>query len=216
MWAIHGGIFLAALLLHSAVPLRVLLTAFFVAVTALIVCAVIFRKTIKKNPEGLFSWILEITAILLISMLRVFNYTFPETSTTPFLIPSAIFGVAVSVFLLVKYFWKDQKFWGRVGTFFLIWLLSAFFMLSVLLHTNYVFDFSTPKEYTVVIEETDWEPNRRGPNSYDFKVTIDGETYDIDVPRRDYKQYRPGDTYRIYRYEGALGKPFYIASGWVE
>ena len=76
---------------------------------------------------------------------------------------------------------------------------------------NYVLDTKGPQQYTAVIEDKDYTHYRKGPDSYEFRVTVDGETFDLNVSVLEYDRYEIGDTYTFYCYEGAFGKPFYLA-----
>ena len=51
--------------------------------------------------------------------------------------------------------------------------------------------------------------HRKSPDSYEFEMTVDGKTFDLEVGRREYKKYEVGDTYTFKEYKGAFGKPFY-------
>ncbi len=57
---------------------------------------------------------------------------------------------------------------------------------------------------------------RKNPTTYQFSVTVEGKTFEIDVPRSHYDYYEVGDTYYIYRYDGALGQPFYLSYAYVD
>jgi hypothetical protein len=39
----------------------------------------------------------------------------------------------------------------------------------------------------------------------------DGKEYDLAVTRDEYYRYDEGDTYYFYRYDGALGEPFFLS-----
>jgi hypothetical protein len=39
----------------------------------------------------------------------------------------------------------------------------------------------------------------------------DGKEYDLAVTGDEYYRYDEGDTYYFYRYEGALGEPFFLS-----
>jgi hypothetical protein len=79
-----------------------------------------------------------------------------------------------------------------------------------LCHLNYLLD-PQPTEIHAVIEEKEKVRHRKSPDSYEFEMTVDGETFDLEVGRREYNRYEVGDTYTFYEYKGAFGKPFYIA-----
>ena len=66
----------------------------------------------------------------------------------------------------------------------------------------------------VVIEDKESHHSKHS-RSYEFTVTAQGDTFDIDVPRSHYYTFDEGDLYVIEYREGAFGEPYYIAVGGV-
>ena len=97
------------------------------------------------------------------------------------------------------------------GFFLLAACVISMFSFLTIGHLNYALDIKGPQPCVAVIEDKDIEHHRRGPDTYEFRVTVDGESFDLDVTFVQYHSYEVGDTYTFDRYEGAFGKPFYLA-----
>ena len=79
------------------------------------------------------------------------------------------------------------------------------------MHFNYMLDLTPPTEYNAIIEQKEHHHHRKSPDSYEFEITADGKTFDLEVELRIYNHYEVGDTFTFYRYEGAFGKEFYLS-----
>jgi hypothetical protein len=66
-------------------------------------------------------------------------------------------------------------------------------------------------ERQAVIEEKNVVRHRKSPDSYEFELTEDGESFVLKVDREEYQRYEVGDTYTFKAYKGAFGKPFCVA-----
>lgn len=125
-------------------------------------------------------------------------------------------SLAIALFVWIYCLTKGHRFWGAVGYFLLTaivsWALLGFCSAAV----NYAFDFSEPQAIDIVIEDHDVTLHRKGADAHKLLFTVDGKKHWVHVPYREYWSYEIGDTYRIYRYQGALGEPFFIASGYAE
>lgn len=137
------------------------------------------------------------------------SYTFPQEPFVPFWEISLILGVALGAFVTVKIIWKQSGIGGRIGSFALVTLISALFIMVTVCHLNYLLDFQSPTEIRAVIEDKEITHHRKSPDSYEFELTVDGESFDLEVGKREYKRYEVGDTYTFKEYKGAFGKPFY-------
>lgn len=137
-------------------------------------------------------------------------YFFYEESFVPFWEICLAVGLLVSVFVTVKWVWKGTGWVGRIGSLALCTCMVFLFCWIPLCHLNYLLD-PQPTEIHAVIEEKEKVRHRKSPDSYEFEMTVDGETFDLEVGRREYDRYEVGDTYTFYEYKGAFGKPFYIA-----
>jgi hypothetical protein len=93
----------------------------------------------------------------------------------------------------------------------LVTLISALFIMITVCHLNYLLDLQPPTEIHAVIEDKEITHHRKSPDSYEFELTVDGESFDLEVGKREYKRYEVGDTYTFKEYKGAFGKPFYVA-----
>lgn len=137
-------------------------------------------------------------------------YFFYEESFVPFWEICLAVGLLVSVFVTVKWVWKGTGWVGRIGSLALCTCMVFLFCWIPLCHLNYLLD-PQPTEIHAVIEEKEKVRHRKSPDSYEFEMTVDGETFDLEVGRREYDRYEVGDTYTFYEYKGAFGKPFYLA-----
>ena len=132
----------------------------------------------------------------------------------PFWLPALILTALVTTLLMVataNVVWKNLGWKWRIFAISLIAFLLFVAFFEMIGHLNYVLDTKGPQQYTAVIEDKDYTHYRKGPDSYEFRVTVDGETFDLNVSVLEYGRYEIGDTYTFYRYEGAFGKPFYLA-----
>lgn len=138
-------------------------------------------------------------------------YSFYREPFLPFWKPSLILGVAVGIFVTVKWVWKGTGWGGRIGS--MVVCVAIVFLVSCipLCHLNYLLDFEPPTEKQAVIEEKHVHRNAKSLDSYEFELTVDGESFNLKVGKREYKRYEVGDTYTFKEYKGAFGKPFYLA-----
>lgn len=137
-------------------------------------------------------------------------YSFYEEPFIPFWEICLAVGLLVSVFVTVKWIWKGTGWVGRIGSIVVCTCMVFLFCWIPLCHLNYLLDFE-PTEIHAVIEEKEKVRHRKSPDSYEFEMTVDGETFDLEVGRREYNRYEVGDTYTFKEYKGAFGEPFYMA-----
>ena len=137
-------------------------------------------------------------------------YFFYEESFVPFWEICLAVGLFVSVFVTVKWVWKGTGWVGRIGSLALCTCMVFLFCWTPLCHLNYLLD-PQPTEIHAVIEKKEKVRHRKSPDSYEFEMTVDGETFDLEVGRREYNRYEVGDTYTFKEYKGVFGKPFYMA-----
>ena len=137
-------------------------------------------------------------------------YSFYKEPFIPFWEICLALGLAVGVFVM-KWVWKGTGWGGRIGSM-LVGMALAFILCWIpLCHLNYLLDFEPPVERQAVIEEKDVVRHRKSPDSYEFELTVNGESFDLKVDREEYQRYEVGDTYTFKAYKGAFGKPFYVA-----
>ena len=185
------------------------------ALCALSALAIIVAAKGKENPR-IASWGLSFGLVGgLVSFMgftfTVSAYSFYKEPFAPFWEICLALGLAVGIFVTVKWVWKGTGWGGRIGSMVLCTVLVFFLCCISLCHLNYLLDFQPPAEIHAVIEEKDITRHRKGPDSYKFELTVDGESFDLEVGKREYKRYEVGDTYTFKEYKGAFGKPFYIA-----
>lgn len=118
---------------------------------------------------------------------------------------AAVAGVAV----VKKFFWKSSRA-GRAFSILFCGLLIYVAVSVCAAHLNYLLDLEEPTDCVAVIEEKDRVKSSKRGDSYQFQVTVDGKTFDIEVSANTYHSYAVGDGYRFHRYKGAFGVPFYM------
>ena len=185
------------------------------ALCALSALAIIVAAKGKENPR-IASWGLSFGLVGgLVSFMgftfTVSAYSFYKEPFAPFWEICLALGLAVGVFVMVKWVWKGTGWGGRIGSMVVCAAMAFLAFWIPLCHLNYLLDFQPPEEIHAVIEEKDITRHRKGPDSYKFELTVDGESFDLEVGKREYKRYEVGDTYTFKEYKGAFGKPFYIA-----
>lgn len=127
----------------------------------------------------------------------------------PFWKPALILGFLIGVLVTVIWLWKRLGMGTRIGSIAVGTFLAFFVVLLSLCHLNFLLDFNPPVEHHAVIEEKEEDFNRKAPDTYSFRLTVDGESFKLEVDRIEYGRYDVGDTYTFYEYAGAFGKPFY-------
>ena len=167
-------------------------------------------KKNKANTIGIVVFLI-VTSILLIR-LRVYHFVdtilFPHWPLA--LCLGALIGALITLWL------KSTEKQENVKLFVIMTLLSILFAGAVIAHLNHYLDPNEPVMHTVVIEDKDYERRRRKsflPGSYEFTVTVDGKTFDINVPSEHYQSCQTGDLYVIEYHTGAFDEPYYIAAG---
>ena len=214
-WGIAAAVMVVACVVGIFLPHRaiVLLSG---GLCALSVCAVVVAfKGKEKENSRLVSWGVSFAVIGgLVSFMglgfTVRAYSFYKEPFIPFWEICLALGLAVGVFV-TKWVWKETGWGGRIGSM-LVGMALAFILCWIpLCHLNYLLDFEPPVERQAVIEEKDVVRHRKSPDSYEFELTVDGESFDLKVDREEYQRYEVGDTYTFKAYKGAFGKPFCVA-----
>ena len=153
--------------------------------------------------------------IFIISVANMDRYSFVNVEFFPLWYVALALGVLAGFLFVIKFVGKNHGVWAKIGAFLIIAGITAFGVGSVLAHLNHWFDSSEPVRYEVVIEDRDYDSGGRyGSSKYEFTFTLNGETYDVNVPRSDYRNYKEGDTYVVEYHEGAFGEPYFISVGW--
>lgn len=161
-------------------------------------------------------WVLMYITILLSSLFRCLMYSFTESVFIPFLpaaiITGVVFGTLTTCLTLKKRLTKDV----RIKVFLLSSLLVAFVAWPFTVHLNYALDTSNPAQYYIKIQDKEFSNRWRLPDSYKFEFAVNDKPFSVDVPSSDYAKYEVGDTYLLYRYEGAFGVPFFITGNYTD
>ena len=174
------------------------------------------KRKHKQNPRfGIFHNICFTAGACLLLSLVFDEGDYSYTQDFPFwgvaLVLSLLLIVA-ALFLLPKKIFETKSGigWLLLGGL-LVGFLLWFVVHSFIMHFNYVLDLTPPTEYTAIIEQKEHHNHRKSPDSYEFEVTANGKTFDLEVELRIYDNYEVGDTFTFYRYEGAFGKAFYLS-----
>lgn len=137
---------------------------------------------------------------------------------SPFWIISIVFGLIISGVVIYKVFGKhnykndtNKNTGGMVVLFLVVALFACVGIRSVIVNLNCVLDTKAPEKCEAVIKDKRQINRRKGTDSYEFKISVDGDTFYLDVPYSDFHKYDSGDIYRFTKYQGALDQSFYIA-----
>ena len=185
----------------------------FVAVLLLIaILALVFRKGDARFfiPALCFIGMLFSSVGLLFRL----DYAFIDLGFSPLWVIPLIISIGVGIWVPTTWCDKSTMLHTRIGYIFLCAFLAFAITGPYAVHLNYALDFSPPVEYSSVIVDTDSDLNLgrySGPRTYEFTVMADGKEYDLAVTGDEYYRYDEGDTYCFYRYEGALGEPFFLS-----
>ena len=161
-----------------------------------------------------------VTVTLLILAVSVFSvatwdrYAFAEIALFPLWYVALALGLLCGWLFVAKLMEKGLSVGKRIGAFLIISALCFFAAGATLAHLNHWFDSSQPKQFVVVIEDKESHRSKNS-RSYEFTVTAQGDTFDIEVPGKHYKAFDVGDHYVIEYREGAFGEPYYMAVGGV-
>ena len=164
-----------------------------------------------EHVTRIFIWMGLVFLSLMGLVFTVGAYTFYDEPFLPFWRISLILGAVIGVFLTAKLVWRNQKWGIRLLSFVVFAFIAAGGVMITAVNLNYLLDFQHPVEKRAIIEEKDVTRYTKSADSYEFEITVDGETFELEVDWLEYQRYEVGDTYTFYEYKGAFGKPFYIA-----
>ena len=206
-WILPGGIDHLILIRGALLVVAVLL------LTAIL--ALIFRKGDERFliPALCFVGMLFSSVGLLYRL----DYAFIDLGFSPLWVIPLIISTGVGIWAPTAWCDKSTMLHTRIGYIFLCAFLAFAITGPFAIHLNYALDFSPPKEYSSVIVDKELDRDlrigkeHRAPTTYEFTVIADGKEYDLAVTRDEYYRYDKGDTYYFYRYEGALGEPFFLS-----
>lgn len=127
-----------------------------------------------------------------------------------------VVALAVGALITAILVFEKYKVFKYIGSFCLITLLAFITVIVIISDLNYALDRSEPERYVAVIENENVRRHGkrgRGVRSYEFTVTVNGDTFDVEIPRSASREYDEGDYCILHYYEGAFDKPYYIYAG---
>ena len=188
-------------------------------VTVLLLTAILSHVFRKKDSLSLISFpaacFIEIMFASLGLLFRL-DYAFIDLGFSPLWVIPLIISLGASLFFILKCYSEPLTTLKRIGYILLCTFIVHGFIVTYAFHLNYALDFSPPEEYSSVIVDKDrnthiGRQSRKLPTTYEFTIVADGKKYELAVTRDEYYRYDEGDTYDFYRYEGALGEPFFLS-----
>ena len=200
------------LLLGEFIDKRVYLTLCIVVGLISSVGLILMFTLLKDADDGF--WFSSAVLLAIVSFLgalyEAFSYSFPDHEFLPFWYISLPLGIVIGIFFLI-WIWGKAKVWQLILSFIIIAALAFFVIEAYLCHFNYILDFNEPTELQAIIEEKDRDHNRKGPDDYEFKLTVDGDSFWLEVDSIEYDDYEIGDVYKFRQYSGAFGVRFYVS-----
>ena len=206
------ALFIIFMFLGEFIDKRVYLTLCIVAGLISTAILILMFKVFKNVGEGfLFSTVgLLAIASFLGTLYQAFSYSFPDHEFLPFWYISIPLGIVIGIFVLIC-IWDKEKVWQLILSFIIIAALAFFVIEAYICHFNYILDFNEPTELQAIIEEKDHDHNTKSPDNYEFKLTVDGESFWLEVDSIEYGDYEIGDVYKFRQHSGAFGVRFYVS-----
>ena len=152
-----------------------------------------------------------------VGLLFRLDYAFIDLGFSPLWVIPLVISVGVGIWAPTIWCDTSTMLHTRIGYILLCAMLVFAITGSFAIHLNYALDFSPPEECSSVIDDKELDRDIRigkehqNPTTYKFTVMADGKKYELAVIRDEYYRYDEGDTYCFYRYEGALGEPFFLS-----
>lgn len=152
-----------------------------------------------------------------VGLLSRLDYAFIDLGFSTLRLIPLVISIGVGIWAPTTWCDKSTMLHTRIGYIFLCAFLAFALTWPFAIHLNYALDFSPPQEYSSVIDDKELDMDIRigkehqNPTTYKFTVMADGKKYELAVTRDEYYRYDEGDTYYFYRYEGALGEPFFLS-----
>lgn len=179
------------------------------------------RERYKREQKKLKREIVSIAALVLVPLMLVIvflygldRYTFVNVNFFPLWYVALALGAVDGLLFVINLVGKELGIWKRILVFAVMTAITCLGFGSLFAHLNHWFDTSEPIRYEVVIEDRDRINRRKSLDRYEFTFTLNGETFDVDVPWSDYRNYKEGDTYVVEYHEGAFGEPYFMSIGW--
>lgn len=207
--------FLLGWILPGVIDHRILIRGALLVVAVLLFTAIL-TLVFRKGDARFFIPALCFVGMLFssVGLLYRLDYAFIDLGFSPLWVIPLIISIGVGIWIPTTWCDKSTMLHTRIGYIILCAFLAFTITGPYAVHLNYVLDFSPPEKYSSVIVDTDSDLNLgryKGPRTYEFTVMADGKKYDLAVTRDEYYCYDEGDTYYFYRYEGALGEPFFLS-----
>ena len=188
-------------------------------VVAVLLLTAILALIFRKGDERFLIPALCFVGMLFssVGLLYRLDYAFIDLGFSPLWVIPLIISTGVGIWAPTAWCDKSTMLHTRIGYIFLCAFLAFAITGPFAIHLNYALDFSPPKEYSSVIVDKELDRDlrigkeHRAPTTYEFTVIADGKEYDLAVTRDEYYRYDEGDTYYFYRYDGALGEPFFLS-----
>ena len=140
------------------------------------------------------------------------SYTYVNDIMFPHWPVALAVGVLSGVVFVVKAA-AEESIGKRIFVFVAIAVIVFMFLGIIFGHINHIFDSGETVRHYVEIEDKEYGSKSKSSDKYEFTFTVNGETFEIEVPKSDYNSHDAGDSYIIEYHEGALGEPYYIAVG---
>lgn len=209
---------LASLVLFAYLPILLpykMWILFAVLLSVVLACIILVCKFIVYHSQFDTKHFLGHILYLLIWLVVEANYAYPDSCIfLIYLVPMAAALVTGGICA------KAQQYSANTDKqrFYSILILSVLvfsFTLVGIQQLNYALDTTEPTEYSAVIEGKNVprlrinQKSEKGINYY-FLLGVEEGSCDMKVGRSVYHSYEVGDTFSVYRYEGAFGIPFYL------
>ena len=167
----------------------------------------------RDAAPGVIAVLLALSVIGVASVATFQRYAFTDTFLFPLWYVALGVGILCGGLCFFKLMKEERSLAKRLGASLLVIVLVGFTAGSMLAHANHLFDSSEPLRFAVMIQDKEYRAGGRGPSHREFTVTARGETFEINVPRKDYNAFDVGDFYVIEYREGAFGEPYYLPVG---
>lgn len=156
-----------------------------------------------------------------LTMMTLFGFVFILSSVLDlqlldkhaFLISGAIAGIIFGVIGIIltrnkSVFENDHGYrWEVLLVFLIITPIAMFVLLNVM---NYSLDFSEPTTCEVEISDLDVRAGYRQITQYKVYFEMDGETYEVGVPKHDFYSFHIGDRVEVNLYKGFFNEPYLV------
>ncbi len=207
------GIWFAVLLaLEYLLELRTFLWLAMILSAVIVIIKVFICFSDEKEKYDKVSYTLFGTwsmLFLVIAFPAFSHYSYSSGAFMPFWGISLAIGIIAGI---IYGFLHRDRINSTHWLFMFLVALIVFLVVNIYTsHLNYILDTNEPERRIAVIEDKEHRRHRKSADSYEFQVTVDGETFDLDVPRSEYYEYEIGDTYVFTEYQGAFNEPFFIA-----